>query len=91
MKLIATAAMLAAALHGSAAAQESVSEDWVRLYEPHADAEMPYRLMKPYGFDPAKRYPMIVLLHGGGGRGTDHLREGDRDRLDPADHESGAS
>ncbi len=50
-------------------------EDWVRLYEPHPDGEMLYRLMRPYEFDPGKRYPVIVSLHGGGGRGTDNRKQ----------------
>ncbi len=51
------------------------SEDWVRIYESHADDEVPYRLMRPLGFDPNKLYPVIVSLHGGGGRGTDNRRQ----------------
>lgn len=51
------------------------SEDWVGLYEPRPDNEMPYRLMRPLGFDPDKRYPVIVSLHGGAGRGTDNRRQ----------------
>ncbi len=52
-----------------------VSEDWVDLYEPHVDGEMSYRLMKPMGFDSNKRYPVIVSLHGGGGRGADNRKQ----------------
>ncbi len=52
-----------------------VSEDWVDLYEPHVDGEMSYRLMKPMGFDSSKRYPVIVSLHGGGGRGADNRKQ----------------
>ncbi len=51
------------------------SEAWVRLYEPHADGEIPYRLMKPLDFDSKERYPVIVSLHGGGGRGTDNRKQ----------------
>ena len=49
--------------------------DWIDLYEPHDGGEVPYRLMKPLGFDPNKRYPVIVSLHGGAGRGTDNLKQ----------------
>ena len=52
-----------------------VSEDWVDLYEPHVDGEMSYRLMKPMVFDSNKRYPVIVSLHGGGGRGADNRKQ----------------
>ncbi len=56
-------------------ADEKGSEDWVDLYRPHADSEMPYRLMKPLRFDSNKRYPVVVSLHGGGGRGTDNRKQ----------------
>ena len=71
-------ATLFAAIHGHGNAQAADgegSQDWVDLYEPHADDEMPYRLMKPLGFDPNERYPVIVSLHGGGGRGTDNRKQ----------------
>jgi predicted peptidase len=56
-------------------AQEETSQDWVKLYEPHMHKEMPYRLMKPMNFDAGKRYPVIVSLHGGAGRGTDNRKQ----------------
>ena len=52
-----------------------VSEDWVELYEPHVDGKKSYRLMKPVGFDSNKRYPVIVSLHGAGGRGSDNRKQ----------------
>lgn len=33
---------------------------------------MPYKLMLPENYDPAKRYPLVVFLHGGGERGNDN-------------------
>ena len=36
---------------------------------------MPYRLMKPIDFDTSRDYPVIVSLHGGGGRGTDNRKQ----------------
>ncbi|MCZ6672310.1 MAG: dienelactone hydrolase family protein [Verrucomicrobia bacterium] len=57
------------------AADGKASENWADLYEPHADDEMPYRLMKPMHFDSDKRYPVIVSLHGGGGTGTDNRKQ----------------
>ena len=53
-------------------AQSGEADDWVRLYEPQAHEKMPYRLMRPHGFDSSKLYPVLVSLHGGGGRGTDN-------------------
>ena len=49
--------------------------EWVELFEPHVFNEMPYRLLKPIDFDSDKRYPVIVSLHGGGGRGTDNRKQ----------------
>ncbi len=70
------ALLLATHVHASAQVAEGEgSQEWVRLYEPHADDEMPYRLMRPHGFDSGKRYPVIVSLHGGGGRGADNLKQ----------------
>ena len=40
-------------------------DKWRNLYELYGDDEMPYRLMRPLGFDSSKRYPLIVSLHGG--------------------------
>jgi len=51
------------------------TEDWVELYEPQTYNKMPYRLMKPIHFDSKKRYPVIVSLHGAGGRGTDNRKQ----------------
>jgi len=57
------------------------SPDWIKLYEPsvhnadNADKKMPYRLMKPLGFDKSRSYPVIVSLHGGGGRGDDNRKQ----------------
>jgi len=56
-------------------AQERTSRDWMRLYEPHMHKELHYRLMKPIHFDVSKRYPVIVSLHGGGGKGTDNRKQ----------------
>lgn len=52
-----------------------VSKDWANLYKPHADDTMPYRLMKPIGFEANQRYPVIVSLHGAGGKGSDNRKQ----------------
>ncbi len=33
---------------------------------------LPYRILFPEGFDPAKKYPLIIVLHGSGERGNDN-------------------
>ncbi len=56
-------------------AQTRVAADWRSLYEPDVHDGMPYRLMKPIDFDERGRYPLIVSLHGGGGKGTDNRKQ----------------
>lgn len=50
-----------------------VPERILKLYEPAEYKGMPYRLMKPVDFDPSQTYPLILSLHGAGGKGTDNL------------------
>ena len=45
------------------------------LYEPSVYKEMPYRLMKPVNFDTKQKYPLIISLHGAGGRGNDNKKQ----------------
>ena len=40
------------------------------LYEPQVFEGMPCRVMKPLGFDAKQSCPVIVSLHGAGGKGT---------------------
>ncbi len=41
------------------------------LFE-HGQYQMPYRLLLPEGYDPAKRYPLVLGFHGAGERGSDN-------------------
>ena len=34
-----------------------------------------YRLLKPKDYDPSKKYPLLIWLHGSGERGDDNLRQ----------------
>ena len=45
---------------------------WAELYEPQVFEGMTVRVMKPLGFDESKQYPVILSLHGAGGKGTDN-------------------
>lgn len=36
---------------------------------------MPYRLFVPPGYDKKKKYPLVLWLHGGAGRGNDNLKQ----------------
>ena len=68
LKLIIFVAVLL--IGGSAEAQQ-----WRELYEPSVFEGMPVRVMKPIGFDANKKYPVIVSLHGAGGKGTDNQKQ----------------
>ncbi len=59
----------------SLAAQNRPARDWMALYEPHTHDDMPYRLMNPIALEAGKSYPVIVSLHGGGGKGTDNRKQ----------------
>ena len=56
-------------------AQGRKAPDWFSNYEPNTHKNMPYRLMKPLNFDPKKSYPVIVSLHGAGGKGSDNRKQ----------------
>ena len=51
------------------------AERWIDLYEPQVFDGMPCRVMKPLGFESTKKYPLIVSLHGAGGKGTNNRKQ----------------
>lgn len=52
------------------------AEDWVlKLHEAHSMNGLPYRLLRPLNFDSTQKYPVIVSLHGAGGKGTDNVQQ----------------
>lgn len=46
-----------------------------RTYRHARGQTMPYRLFVPAGYDARKKYPFVLYLHGGGGRGSDNLKQ----------------
>ena len=50
-------------------------ESWQDLYKPSAFDDMHCRIMTPLSFDPEQKYPVIVSLHGAGGKGTNNKKQ----------------
>lgn len=45
-----------------------------RIFETEDGSKLPYRLLKPPTFEKDKKYPLLVCLHGSGGRGNDNRK-----------------
>ena len=45
------------------------------VFRKAGDEAMPYRLFVPPGYDKRTKYPLVLWLHGGAGRGTDNLKQ----------------
>ena len=62
------------------------AQDVYSIYETIPNADIPCRVMKPIKFDSAKKYPVILSLHGAGGKGTNNrkqLKDWNRQLADP--------
>jgi len=46
-----------------------------RIFKNARRKTMPYRLFIPRGYDAQKKYPLMLWLHGGGGRGIDNVKQ----------------
>jgi len=46
-----------------------------KVYKGTQGRTMPYRLYVPENYDKQKRYPLVLYLHGGGGRGDDNHKQ----------------
>ena len=53
----------------------SAQDRWQDLYQPQVFQGMPVRVMHPIDFDPNQSYPVIVSLHGAGGKGTNNNKQ----------------
>src|SRR5678815_1234712 len=51
--------------------QPGVDEMQARTYT-DASGSLPYRLFVPANYDPERKYPLVLFLHGAGERGTDN-------------------
>lgn len=45
------------------------------VYRKAGGQSMPYRLFVPEGYREGNRYPLVIWLHGGAGRGSDNLKQ----------------
>lgn len=46
-----------------------------KVYTNKAGDRLPYRLFVPLGYDASRRYPLMLWLHGGEGRGSDNIKQ----------------
>jgi predicted peptidase len=59
----------------TASGAKAQASDWRKLYEPLEREGIPCRVMKPIKYDPDQKYPVILSLHGGGGKGADNRKQ----------------
>lgn len=68
------AALLAAFL-GTAPADDMADRFRARLYRSSTHSSLPYRLLVPRDYNPLKKYPLVLFLHGKGERGADNVKQ----------------
>ena len=59
---------------GIVSAQTSVSFE-KKEYNFADGKVLPYRILYPENYDPAKKYPLVLFLHGAGERGNDNEKQ----------------
>jgi predicted peptidase len=65
-------AAVTAGLDSAAQAGDPLDRFETRTYRDAGGEELPYRLLRPKDYQSAKRYPLILFLHGAGERGKDN-------------------
>ena len=69
-------ALISVVFLGSSAASEKKPSVEARIFKNKSGNTLPYRLFKPANYDPKQTYPLVLCLHGAGGRGTDNKSRG---------------
>lgn len=70
LSLLSLAAMLASPIDA-----RGDNSDYERaVFEDTAGGRLPYRILRPSGAEPGRRYPLVLFLHGAGERGEDNER-----------------
>ena len=59
----------------SVAQRPSQRSGWQQLYQAHVHDGMPLRVMAPIQIETDRNYPLIVSLHGAGGKGNDNRKQ----------------
>ena len=59
----------------SARADDKLAEFEEHKFAWHGGAKMPYRLLKPANIEAGKKYPLVLILHGWGERGSDNQKQ----------------
>jgi len=75
---LSTAVLLLFLAQGIASAAELTKDDIdfrKDVYVDKSGARLPYRLFVPLGYDTTKKYPLLLWLHGGTGRGSDNVTQ----------------
>ena len=75
IRLISTVLLFVFAVNNNIDAAARKLPPWIQLFEAGVHKEMPYRLLKPLEYDAQKKYPLIVSLHGAGGKGVDNRKQ----------------
>jgi predicted peptidase len=77
-KSIWISALMAVILAPVALAQQLTHDDIEfrkKEYVNKKGERLPYRLFVPLGYDSTRKYPLLLWLHGGDGRGSDNVRQ----------------
>ena len=76
MKIMKKMLLFAATLLLFASGTDAREREFIqRTYHTSIGQDLPYQVLYPVNFDPAKKYPLILFLHGAGERGTDGVEQ----------------